>query len=206
MEHAEASESMAAERYLLNEMTPEDREAFEEHFFGCAECAAAVRDGAAVAAAIRVDRVSPARRESRRFSPWWAVAAAAILLVAGLPILQNIRLRRDLEALRTPHLVDSVSFLTAGTRGGAEPTIAGAARPFMIDFDVVPQANAERYVVRVLDDAGRVRSSLIVTPDAARDTQHLFFPPGALKPGRYSLEIRAEPAEQPPTAWSFVVR
>ena len=36
---------MATERYLLDEMSPELREAFEEHMFECTECALDVRSG-----------------------------------------------------------------------------------------------------------------------------------------------------------------
>ena len=39
MNHTEAVEQMAAEGYLLNELTPDARDAFEEHVFDCAECA-----------------------------------------------------------------------------------------------------------------------------------------------------------------------
>lgn len=47
MEHHEAIEMMASERYLLNELTPELRDAYEEHMFGCTECANDARFGAA---------------------------------------------------------------------------------------------------------------------------------------------------------------
>jgi hypothetical protein len=46
MEHHEAVEMMASERYLLDELTPELRDAYEEHMFGCTECANDVRFGA----------------------------------------------------------------------------------------------------------------------------------------------------------------
>ena len=36
MNHVEAVKTLAIERYLLEEMTPEERDAFEEHFFSCA--------------------------------------------------------------------------------------------------------------------------------------------------------------------------
>src|SRR6185437_14720688 len=46
MNHDEASRTMAAERYLLNELSPEARDQFEEHYFDCAECASDLRAGA----------------------------------------------------------------------------------------------------------------------------------------------------------------
>src|SRR3974390_2810788 len=54
MDHQEAIETKAAERYLINEMTPELREAFEEHAFDCPECSLDLRAGAAF---IRVARI-----------------------------------------------------------------------------------------------------------------------------------------------------
>lgn len=53
MDHVEAVNTLAMERYLLEEMPPPERESFEEHYFSCADCAedarsaAAMRDGAA---------------------------------------------------------------------------------------------------------------------------------------------------------------
>src|SRR5580658_5842851 len=47
MDHAEARQQMLAEKYLLNELPPEVRDAFEEHFFDCPECAFDIRAGAA---------------------------------------------------------------------------------------------------------------------------------------------------------------
>jgi len=47
MDHSEAVEQMAAERYLLDELTPDAREAFEAHLFDCPDCALDLRAGAA---------------------------------------------------------------------------------------------------------------------------------------------------------------
>ena len=47
MEHGEAVQEMMAERYLLDELSPELRDAFEEHVFDCPECALDLRAGAA---------------------------------------------------------------------------------------------------------------------------------------------------------------
>src|SRR5262245_30505449 len=39
MEHQEAIDTLASERYILGEMSEAERDSFEEHFFSCAECA-----------------------------------------------------------------------------------------------------------------------------------------------------------------------
>jgi len=83
MDHGEALQMMAAERYLLDELTPEERDEFELHMFGCQECALDIRAGAAfireaktqltemepkTSAAIP-DRPAPAKPEPKK-KPW----------------------------------------------------------------------------------------------------------------------------------------
>ena len=46
MTHEQAVSTLAAGRYLLDEMPEPERETFEEHYFSCAECAEDVRTGA----------------------------------------------------------------------------------------------------------------------------------------------------------------
>jgi len=47
MYHEGAKEMLASERYLLGELSSDERDQFEEHFFTCRECAAEMRDSAA---------------------------------------------------------------------------------------------------------------------------------------------------------------
>jgi len=47
MEHDEAVRLQMTEQYLLDELSPEAREEFEEHYFDCHECAVDVGAGAA---------------------------------------------------------------------------------------------------------------------------------------------------------------
>ncbi|MCC6537498.1 MAG: zf-HC2 domain-containing protein [Bryobacterales bacterium] len=53
MDHREALESRAAERYLLNELGASDRLRFEEHYFSCSECAGEVKTSFQMAANLR---------------------------------------------------------------------------------------------------------------------------------------------------------
>jgi hypothetical protein len=99
MDHAQAVNTLAIERYLLDEMPQEERESFEEHYFSCAECAeearaAAIMRDAAASGLARGDAdalptgdhrgVLPFRPASRRWrsSVALAWAAAAMLAIA----------------------------------------------------------------------------------------------------------------------------
>ena len=46
MDHGEALQQKATERYLLDELDPEVKDQFEEHLFDCQECALDVRAAA----------------------------------------------------------------------------------------------------------------------------------------------------------------
>ena len=96
MNHDEAISTLAVERYSLDEMTPEDREAFEQHYFECKECWTAVRRAEMFAQnaklAARMDRrsggdVRPFR--SRRMTWIAPAAAAALFLVVGLGVVRQ---------------------------------------------------------------------------------------------------------------------
>src|ERR1035438_3132659 len=91
MDHSEAVKQMAAEKYLLNELAPDTRDAFEEHFFDCPDCALDLRAGAAFVdeaktqlpelTASQPARVSPAHakpKEKRNgWLSWWNPSIAA---------------------------------------------------------------------------------------------------------------------------------
>ncbi|MGH9632199.1 MAG: zf-HC2 domain-containing protein, partial [Bryobacteraceae bacterium] len=110
MEHQHAVESQAVERYLLGELSSGDREAFEEHFFTCTECAAEVRAGAIFAdnaKSVFADedrkRLSASERRTAGskgwfvwFRPVFAMPLFAVLLITSayqafilVPSLQN---------------------------------------------------------------------------------------------------------------------
>jgi len=65
MEHEEAIRLHAAERYVARELSPTEQDAFEDHFFDCAECAEDVRFEVTFAANLRaVLSQCPRRRNS----------------------------------------------------------------------------------------------------------------------------------------------
>lgn len=206
MDHKEAVDTMAAQQYILDELSPTDRDAFEEHYFGCAECAADVRDGAQIADTIRNGKTSRAAAPSRRWRAGWLAAAATVPFITFLGY-QNVMLRSALVAARSARVIHSVSLLNAESRaGGEEVVVENASQPFGIYLDIPPRANATRYFLTIVDSSGRVRVTQAVTPEEARESVQLVVPGNLLTPGHYSLRVRTEPAGAPDSVWSFAVR
>src|SRR6185312_15527242 len=140
MNHQQALEEHATERYLLGEMSAEQRRAFEEHYLECAECLEAVTFGADFMEAGRQVALEDKREgESMRVStavPTWrerllavvsgglrpATALSCLLLICllglgyqGATIHRQQQAIASLQGLRPEyHLV-----LTGESRGNA---------------------------------------------------------------------------------------
>lgn len=85
---AVAADGERIHRYVAGTLEPSAVAEFETHVLGCAECQAAVREGATVAAALRRSpaglRPIPVRRRRARWAvPLVAAAAGAVWLVLG---------------------------------------------------------------------------------------------------------------------------
>src|SRR5258708_5854815 len=93
MDHEVAVKSQACEKYLLGELSPELRDAFEEHYFSCVECATQLRMTAEFVSASReILATAPIAepkadyvRVPRGWFPWlqpiFAIPAFALLLI-----------------------------------------------------------------------------------------------------------------------------
>jgi hypothetical protein len=121
MDHREAQETRATERYFLGEMTEAERFDFENHYFGCEHCADDVRAANALARGVKavytaepdakgVER-KPAAREERR-SGWlaWlapaslipsavACALAAVAIYQGVVVIPGLRWQTGSRAM-----------------------------------------------------------------------------------------------------------
>ena len=91
--HRDAVDTLAAERYLLGEMSEAERHEFEAHFFTCDECADDMRLAGRLRrdAALFTEIPQPAGSPDRRVLPWrrtvmtaipWAAAACLALVVS----------------------------------------------------------------------------------------------------------------------------
>jgi len=204
MDHSEALRLMATERYLLGELSPEMREAFEEHFFECQECALDLRAGAALIdeakhqldAPVPTPAVAPPKSTPRRdwFSwlrPAVAVPAfAALLLVVGYQNFATIPSLRS--AARQPRLAPWAT-LHVGTRDGAPlPVMADHKSGAVLLIDVPDTATYSSFAFALQDPQGKQFWSETIQASAAQNGPEplsLLVPGIGLQPGSYTLTI-----------------
>jgi hypothetical protein len=210
MDHNEAVEQMIAERYLLDELTPDAREAFEEHLFDCPECALDLRAGAAFVQEAKAQlpeltSASPAPVPSRSRSfkakrDWWlswlqpAFAApvfATLLLVLGYQNLVTYPALR--AAADQPWLLPSTA-LHGGMRGGVPMTVAADRRHGVaLAIDLPPQPNPGAYIaysIDLYDPQGKLaRTGLTAAPAADGQQLSLAIPGGMLRDGAYTISV-----------------
>ena len=204
MEHDTAVNENAAERYLLGEMSEPERDEFEDHFFGCIECADSVRDGVRVVDGIRAERrvAAPAPRFAT-----WAGIAAAVALVAILAV-QNASLRRESAATLAPHIA-AVTVLDGAWRGPgkAQIVVADHRQPQIeLDFDIV-DSSFPSYRCDLRDSAGRTHASIVITAEQAKNSIHFLVPTRDLESGNYTLTVDGlGPRPSRVVSYPFVVR
>lgn len=213
MDHSEAVEQMAAERYLLDELTPDAREAFEEHVFDCPECALDLRAGAAfvdeakvqlpeLTAPLPVPPSSGAAKSARKRDHWlsWWRPAFAIPAFAALLIVLGYQNLVTLPELRTeanqPRLLP-LAPLHGATRGGAGATItANRKHGVALPIDLTEQPGIVPYIsysFDLFDPEGKpVWTGAIAAPAAGESGGQpiLVAIPGAmLRNGAYTVAV-----------------
>jgi anti-sigma factor RsiW len=151
--HFEATQSRAVEKYLLGEMLPSERDAFEEHFFDCPECAADLRATAAFLDAAKSELKDLSRstvqpqpvKRSPFVLPWkpalaWGALAASLLVTAYQNILVFPRLTNEVAQLKAPEVLPSLSLVSGNSRGGETSSMTVAnTKPFLLLVDVPTQ-------------------------------------------------------------------
>lgn len=207
MDHNEAVKNHAAEKYFLGELAATEREAFEEHFFDCEDCAADVKTTAILVDNVREAlRTAPEKkkapsRETAGFLNWWrpaySFAAIALLFVTvgyqnfvQIPQLHN-------QALTKAEALPSFSLVTAGSRGaaGALEVTVPADTPFGLYVDIPADPSFTRYSADILTQSGALKFSVPISVEQTQNTVQLLIPGSLLREGQYDLVIRGYKAE-----------
>ena len=209
MNHTEAVEQLAVERYLLDELAPDARKAFEEHIFDCQECALDLRAGAlfveeAKAQLPSMPGNSTAEKRIPRIKPsFWlsllrpALVAPAFAVLLAIVVFQNaVTFPALRDAASQPHVVP-LTHLRPATRGASHLTLVadrahGAA--LQVDLPTEPGVPGATSYFIDLRDAQRKSiwtATMPVNPSASDQGQQLslFIPGARLSSGTYSLSV-----------------
>jgi hypothetical protein len=201
MDHHDAVRTLAAERYLLEEMSESEREEFEAHYFECPTCAESVRAGAALAVSAGAP---PLVRTRGSFTTIVSLAAAAALaLVAGYQAFVTIPgLRRAIDA---PQALAPIAVPPVSRGDGVAVARTDGAVVLALDINV--DALSSQLVYDLRTDGGDVVLSG-QSPVPPQGTPLLLLLPGkSLTSGQYAIVVRdsASPAREVGT-YRFIVR
>lgn len=183
-EHERAVRTLAAERYMLGQMTDAERETFEEHYFNCRFCVEAVKG---------IDLMTRATRQQQKAQPvrkWrpmtvapWAVAAA----LAGALTLQPILMRTApvlTQVAEVPYATDGP--LTSERRAAVTNRLPAGQRIITsVEIDHDPQYTQYRWDLRA--DEAKSLASGTVAPEQTKEPIPLLL--GPLPAGSYELVI-----------------
>jgi hypothetical protein len=207
MDHEEAIRLMSAEKYLLDELPPETRDQFEEHFFDCAECASDLRAGATfieqskvllserpVAAPMPTPKPGsiPASAKSGWFAGWRPVFAMSVFAVLlAVVAYQNLVTYPQLKmAANVPQVLPWVS-VNIGARGANAPVItAHQGEGFLLFVNIPRDSRFSSYTAELHDPAGKLEWSLTIPAGTADDSWPVRVPPAHRNEGMYTLTVR----------------
>lgn len=201
MNHSEAVEQMATERYLLGEMTADERDAFEEHFFDCVDCALDVRTGAAFVEEAKTQlpglqnaSADAARREPKRRN-WFAwltpsIAAPAFALLLAVIGYQNLATIPGLRSSAREPRVLPWTTIHADTRGAAAVPLMADRQAGAVLLISLPPADGYASFALVLDDPAGQRfwGETVDAPQNGAPVS-LVLPGAGLRHGSYTLTI-----------------
>jgi Putative zinc-finger len=201
MNHDEVIRLMGAEQYLLNELSPELREQFEEHFFECIECANDVRAGAlflehskaifAAEAAAPQRAIAPSRPEK---NSWWAWLRPTVA-VPVFSLLLAVIAYQNWPSPRSPQILQA-AYVNIGSRGGNVPSISTRQdEGFLLRVSMPPAGSYSSYSADIYAPDGKLQWSLKLPYTAEGDSYFVQIPRGHHQEGVYAVAIRGTGAD-----------
>jgi hypothetical protein len=199
---------MTVEKYLLDELNPEARDQFEEHFFDCLECAADVRAAAGfIAAAKKEFKANPVPKPGARpngkslFASFWPSAlvlsalAASLLVIAYQNVVVYPRFKAEISELKAPEMLPSVSpaisLVGGNSRDGKVPAFTlEAGHPFLLLLDIPAQDRFSNYTCLLYSPSGSLSWRVNVSGQLAKDTVSIRVPSGDRPSGEYTLTVQ----------------
>jgi len=220
MTHQGVVEEMMVERYLLGELTGDSRDQFEDHMFGCVECAADVKQGVLFLETARQElkagqRLSTSgspevpRRSVTPFGRLWqprflagALAACLALIVYQSAIVfPRLRSEAAIQVAdeKTPTILAPLMLANAGARGDAVLGQVSASRhgEYLLSIDIPPSKGALRYRCSLYSPSGTLLSQVDVSPQQARDAVVIQVPAKNAEAGTNEVRVQALTTREP---------
>jgi len=201
MDHGQAVQLQACEKYLLGELTPDLRDAYEEHYFSCAECATELRLAAEFVnssrrllrepSAAKVRAKPDDVRPPRGWFPWmnpWVVGPvfAALLLFIGY---QNFFTIPHYQQSAAPRVLPMYSLIAANSRGDEGLVFSVPPnQPFGLYVDLPYDPSFSTYLLRLERPSGSSTPFRSLTAEEAQKTQVIAINPGA-QAGKYTIIV-----------------
>jgi hypothetical protein len=205
MDHNLVASQKLAERYLLNELEPELRDEFEQHYFECPECAADVHAGALFVDESKiilaagnnqpnVVRTTDARSQRaaspvragwmRWLRPSWAAPVFALLLLAI--VYQSWNYRALKKTASTPQVLAS-AVVNLNVRG-TEPVAISApvGKAFGLTLNLPPDRSFSTYKLDLYSMQGQLEWSQTALATGS-DSLWLYVPASDQAPGTLSV-------------------
>ena len=209
MDHPEATRLMAAEKYLLNELSPELRKTFEEHLFDCPECEFDVQAGYALIDGSKEVLSSKAVEVTQGRVPgkpnqWlaWLRPAIAVPVMAVLLVLigyQNLvtvpTLKNAVAAAQAPQILNPVYLVADATRDAIPVVTTRRNHPFAIALDIHTDSRFTSYLCELQFPSGELQGSVQVSTEAAKNAVNISMYPQGGKSGNYKIVVFGIPQD-----------
>jgi hypothetical protein len=191
MSHEQALRSQAVERYVLGELTHEEREAFEGHYFDCSACFEQVKLSAQFLRHAR-EVLDPEPEKGWLASllgdlrrPAVAFATAMLVCAIGIGVYQQSVIA-DLKAPR----IESRYVLRGQAKGGTGKLVSVSRREKLgLTVDFIRKPEFTRYEAQIVAESGKVKVSLPVPAAVEEDSVTISLPAGTLDAGQYSMVV-----------------
>lgn len=199
MDHKDAVRLKATERYLLNELDPDQLDRFEEHLFDCQECALDLRTAAMLVEQSKSMLTEPGKivpsepvRKSAGWFAWLrpalAVPAMAVLLaVVGYQSLVSIPHIK--EASSHPEVLPWASLNIATFGGENREVITAPGKGFLLFVRIPPDGTYVRYKADLYNPAGKLEWSTTFEATKDQDQWPITVPGNNLAAGTYTLKV-----------------
>lgn len=213
MTHEQAVSTLAAERYLLGDMSESERDVFEDHYFSCPVCAEEVRVGAMMQEGARTglameppdERVvpfTPARpRRGRGNLLPWAVAASLAIVAGYQSLIMLPRARQGSGAMA----LSPVTLRSASRGMRVAITVGPASRNVTLAVDI-PSFNGSDLTYEIDGPANATVVAGTAPVPSSGSPLLLLIPARAVEvPGDYRLVVKASAGGTMPEEYLFKV-